>query len=153
MWCILPTPKVQVEKASGKTRLLFGLMAMVVTSCGHADSNRRSPAKTASDLPLFGGTETEYWLARQTEPVGRDDILLAFEQSARSYGCATEHLGEESSMNIHGERRSYYGVSASCAEGTIALITLAGGSVSIGCAKPTTPEACDLLLRNISESP
>jgi len=83
---------------------------------------------------------------------GRDDLLPAFEASALSYGCNTEELGGESSLNIYGERRSYYGISASCAKGTIALITLVGGRVRIGCAKPTTSQACDLLLRNISQA-
>jgi hypothetical protein len=87
-----------------------------------------------------------------TEPLGRDDVLPAFKESARSYGCVTDEMGSESSPNIHGELRSYYGVSATCREGTIALITLVGGNVSIGCAKPTTREACNLLLRNISEA-
>jgi hypothetical protein len=51
-----------------------------------------------------------------------------------------------------GESRSYYGVTASCDEGTIALITLVGGRVIIGCAKPTTRQACDSLLSNISQA-
>lgn len=103
-------------------------------------------------VPVFAGLETERWLVQVSEPVGRDDILPAFEASARSYGCSTDHLGGESRHNIHGEMRSYYGVSATCDEGTIALVTLEGGRVSIGCAKPTTAQACDQLLRRISES-
>lgn len=103
-------------------------------------------------MPTFDGVETQWWLAQESESGGRDDLLPAFEESARSYGCSTDQLGGESSLNIYGERRSYYGVSASCEEGTIALITLVGGRVRIGCAKPTTPQACDLLLRNISQA-
>jgi hypothetical protein len=103
-------------------------------------------------VPLFTGEETEWWLVQDTEPVGRDDILPAFEASAQNYGCATEQLGLDSTTNIHGEVRSYYGVNASCQEGTIALITLVGGRVRIGCAKPMTRDSCDRLLRNISQS-
>jgi hypothetical protein len=111
-------------------------------------------ATTAQEpnIPQFAGIETERWLVQVTEPVGRDDILPAFQASARSYGCRTDQLGRESRENIHGEMRSYYGVVATCDEGTIALVTLVGGSVSIGCAKPTTPQACDQLLRSISEA-
>jgi hypothetical protein len=96
--------------------------------------------------------ETDRWLAQESEPLGRSDLLPAFEESARSYGCSTDELGSESSLNIYGERRSYYGISASCDEGTIALITLVGGRVRIGCAKPTTHQACEQLLRNISQA-
>jgi hypothetical protein len=106
----------------------------------------------APSPPAFQGVETEAWLVQESETGGRDDILPAFEASAQSYGCSTERIGSQSSHNIHGERRSYYGVSAACAEGTIALITLAGGRVRIGCTKPTTAQACDQLLRNISEA-
>ena len=80
------------------------------------------------------------------------DILRAFQASARTYGCSTEQLDSEFSADILGERRSYYGVSASCGEGTIALLTLDDGRVSVGCVKPTKREACSLLLRNISQA-
>lgn len=109
-------------------------------------------ARPAPTLPAFQGVETEAWLVQESETGGRDDLLPAFEASAQSYGCSTNQIGSQSSHNIHGERRSYYGISASCVEGTIALITLAGGRVRIGCGKPTTPQACDRLLRNISEA-
>jgi hypothetical protein len=79
-------------------------------------------------------------------------VLPAFEASAQSYGCSTEELGSDITHNIHGQMNSYYGISASCHEGTIALVTLANGRVKIGCAKPTTRSACDRLLRNISEA-
>lgn len=117
----------------------------LVASCATANS-------TPSNLPAFSGVETEHWLVQESESGGRADLLPAFEASAESYGCSTVQLGAESSSNIHGERRSYYGISASCQEGTIALITLVAGRVRIGCAKPTTSQACDLLLRNISEA-
>lgn len=79
-------------------------------------------------------------------------MLPAFKAAARNYGCNTEELGNVAGANIQGEYRSYYGISASCDEGAIALITLEGGRVRIGCAKPTTLEACNRLLRNISQS-
>jgi hypothetical protein len=120
------------------------LLPMLVVSCAAASSR--------PDVPTFLGVETDRWLVQESEPVGRDDLLPAFQASARSYGCNTEQLGNQYSANILGERRSYYGVSASCEEGTIALITLVDGRVSIGCAKPTTRQACDLLLRNISQA-
>jgi len=109
-------------------------------------------AQPAPNAPPFQGVETEHWLVQESEPIARDDLLPAFEASARSYGCSTEHLGATSSSNIYGELRRYYGISAACQEGTIALVTLMGGRVRIGCAKPTTAQACDLLLRNISEA-
>ncbi len=133
----------------------FGVCAWALTvlagGCALA-SPPKSRHAAPQDLPAFGGIETEHWLVQVSEPVGRDDLLPAFEQSARSYGCGTEQLGGDSSQNIYGVMRSCYGVTATCSEGTIALITLVGGRVSIGCAKPTTPELCDQLLRNISEA-
>ena len=78
--------------------------------------------------------------------------LHAFEESARGHGCSTEKLGTGAEQNIGGELRSSYGVSASCDEGTIALVTLVGGHVCIGCLKPVTRERCDALLRQISEA-
>lgn len=121
------------------------VLLTLIVGCSAAPS-------TPSNLPAFGGVETAHWLVQESEPVGRDDLLPAFEESAHSYGCATEELGRESSLNIHGERRSYYGISASCNEGTIALITLVGGRVRIGCARPTTAAACDQLLTRISQA-
>jgi hypothetical protein len=118
--------------------------SVVLVSCAAATS--------APNPPPFLGEETEWWLVQETEPTGRVDILPAFEASAQSYGCNTERIGTKSSLSIHGERRSYFGVSAACSEGTIALITMAGSRVRIGCAKPTTRQACDLLLRSIAEA-
>lgn len=109
-------------------------------------------ANSRPDPPTFVGVETDWWLVQESEAGGRRDLLPAFEESARSYGCSTERLGSKTSFNILGERRSYSGISASCYEGTIALITLVDGHVRIGCQKPTTREACDTLLRNISEA-
>src|SRR5713101_8318739 len=109
-------------------------------------------ANPPANRPPFRGLETASWLVYQVEDVGRDDLLPAFEASARSHGCSTQHLGSESSVNIGGELRSYYGISASCEEGSIALITTEGGVVRIGCAKPSTRQDCDLLLRKISQA-
>jgi hypothetical protein len=100
----------------------------------------------------FRGVEDGTWLVRESEATGRDDLLPAFEESARAFGCDTMKLGSETSQNMFGERTSYFGVSASCETGTIAIITLVGGHVRIGCSKPTTPAACDQLLRDISEA-
>jgi hypothetical protein len=103
--------------------------------------------------PPFHGEETEAWLAYEV-PLSRDpsDLLPAFEASARSHGCSTDRLGSDNRVNIAGEMRSFYGVAATCDEGTIALVTLEGGLVRIGCAKPSTRERCDSLLHEISEA-
>jgi hypothetical protein len=95
--------------------------------------------------------ETAEWLVQETGPIGRDDILPAFEANAQEYGCQTYQLGGTETQRTYAHVRSYYGISASCREGTIALMTMVGGTVRIGCTKPTTREACDALLRNISE--
>ncbi len=123
---------------------------LLLVGCADAHPGPRAPSHP--NLPQFMGEETDRWLVEESGPVGRDDVLPAFEETAQNYGCRTDELGSRTSFNIQGERRSYYGVTASCYEGTIALITLVGGGVRIGCAKPTTREACDQLLRNISES-
>jgi hypothetical protein len=126
------------------------LALRLLVSCAPTESRSRAPAYP--DLPPFMGDESERWLVEESGPVGRDDVLPAFEVAAKDYGCSTEELGGETTSTIHGQRRSYFGVTASCYEGTIALITLVGGGVRIGCAKPTTIEACNRLLRDISES-
>jgi hypothetical protein len=113
----------------------------------------RPAAPDFSDLPPFTGVETERWLVQESGPVGRSDVLPAFATAARNYGCNTDKLGETTSFTIEGERRTHYGVTAACYEGTISIITLQGGSVRIGCAKPTTIQACNQLLRDISETP
>ncbi len=138
-------------------RTVIGRLKRTLQRILHASCFVMLPAsctteKPAPNIPTFQGEETEWWLVQETGPVGRDDILPAFEASAHNHGCTTEQLGFDSSSNIYGESRSYYGVSASCDDGTIALITLAGGGVRIGCAKPTTRQACDLLLRKISRA-
>jgi hypothetical protein len=125
-------------------------MLTLLVSCAATASRRHAPEY--DDLPAFTGLETDRWLVQESGPVGRDDVLPAFEASAKDYGCRTEKLGGETSQNIYGERRSYHGVTASCYDGTVSIITLVGGSVLIGCAKPTTIEACNQLLRDISES-
>lgn len=102
--------------------------------------------------PPFRGVPTDDWLAYQLDGIERPDLLPAFEESARSHGCATQKVGYQSSPNIGGLGFGYYGISASCDEGTIALLSLVGGRVRVGCAQPTTRESCDALLRRISES-
>ena len=125
-----------------------GGLALVLVSCAGGAARPAAPAYP--DLPPFGGEETDRWLAQESEPIGRDDVLPAFEASAQNYGCRTSQLGAGTTQNIYGEMRSYYGVTAACYEGTISIITLAGGGVRIGCAKPTTLSACNQLLRDIS---
>jgi hypothetical protein len=120
------------------------LVACVVAGCAPALPRH----------PSFRGQETDAWLAYQVELPERDpsELLPAFEASARSHGCSTERLGAAADPNIAGELRSFYGVMATCDEGAIALVTLAGGRVRIGCAKPTTRVRCDFLLHEISEA-
>ena len=135
-------------KTSAHFRIVCScLLPILVLSCAAASSS----SSPRPEVPTFQGVENDHWLVQETEPIGRDDILPAFQASARNYGCSTDQLGNQSSHNILGESRSYYGIVASCDEGTIALITLVGGRVRIGCAKPTTRQACDSLLRNISQ--
>ena len=122
----------------------------LLLGCG--GSAPTAPAPAFPNLPPFVGNETERWLIEESAPVGRDDVLPAFEGSAKEHGCSTEKLGGETTLNIYGERRTYYGVTASCYEGTISLITLVGGGVRIGCAKPTTLQSCNQLLQDIAES-
>lgn len=118
-------------------------LLMLAASC--------APSIPRPSPPTFTGVENAAWFVEESEPVGRDDVLPAFKAAARNYGCSTEELGSSSSQNIHGEMRSYYGISATCDEGSVALITLEGGGVRIGCSKPTSRQACDLLLRRIAQ--
>jgi hypothetical protein len=129
---------------------LLAVPLLASATCAPIEPRPRAP--DYPDLPPFIGNETERWLVEESGPVGRDDVLPAFEASAKNYNCRTERLGGKTSFTIQGERRSYYGVTASCYQGTIALITLVGGGALIGCAKPTTIQACNQLLRDISES-
>jgi hypothetical protein len=135
----------------GRLSGIFSWLALAaLVSCASAKPRPRAPAYP--DLPPFMGSETDRWLVEESGPVGRDDILPAFEAAAKDYGCTTEELGGQTTANIYGERRSYFGITASCYEGTLSLITLVGGGVLIGCAKPTTIEACNRLLHDISEA-
>jgi len=131
-------------------RIVAGLLSTLAVSCAASSPKARSNPRPAP--PTFVGQENESWLVEETGPVDRDDTLRAFKAAARNFGCSTEELGNANGANILGEYRGYYGISASCAEGTIALITLEGGRVRIGCAKPTTIQACESLLRDISAS-
>ncbi|HET9957060.1 MAG TPA: hypothetical protein VFQ61_21335 [Polyangiaceae bacterium] len=155
------------EKVIGKrlgalARASVFAFACPLLSCNSSNDHAVSPASSSAsesgapapstDVPPFNGTESNWWLVQETAPTGRSDVLPAFEESARAYGCNTEPLGLDSVQDIYGERRTYHGISASCREGTIALITLRGGRIRIGCVKPTTREACDRLLRNIADA-
>jgi hypothetical protein len=107
-----------------------------------------------SRYPPFRGVETELWIAYEVQLSGREpsDLLLAFQAAARRYGCMTERIGGGTQqVIIGGELRFFFGVNASCDKGNIALISLVGGRVRIGCTQPTTRERCDLMLQEISE--
>jgi hypothetical protein len=128
----------------------FALTVLLHALCGCA----ASPSSPAPSYPPFRGIETDSWLAYQVElpERGPNDLLPSFEASARSFGCHTDHLGGDSRQTIGGELRSFYGISAWCDGAGIALITLVGGGVRIGCSKPTTRERCDALLQQISDA-
>lgn len=126
-------------------RRLLALTLLV--ACEESTPPPRSP-------PSFEGDETSSWLAYEIELPGRtpSELLPAFEASARALGCRTEKLGYGTSQIISGEMRAWHGVRATCEEGTIALVTMVGERVRIGCAKPTTRTRCDTLLQKISEA-
>jgi hypothetical protein len=110
---------------------------------------------TPAAHPPFDGGETASWLAYEVGVPGRDpsDLLPSFEASARAFGCRTEQLGSGSDPTIgNGVLRRWNGVSATCEEGTVAIITLVGEHVRIGCTKPTTRADCDALVQKISEA-
>lgn len=130
--------------------VVAGLLSTMAVSC--AASSPRARPNPRPTPPTFIGEENESWLVEETGPLGRDDVLRAFKIAARNFGCGVEELGNTNGANVLGEYRSIYGISASCDEGTIALITLEGNRVRIGCAKPTTVKACETLLRDISTS-
>ena len=121
-------------------------LVLLLTGCAADRSTPRYPA--------FDGQETIVWLAYELDVPGRKpgDLLPAFDASAQAHGCRTEPIGAQTSTSLGGEVRESYGVTASCDEGTIALVTLVGDRVRIGCPKPTTREQCDALLQSISEA-
>jgi hypothetical protein len=86
------------------------ILPMALVSCAIASYS----AKPRPKPPPFTGEETEWWLVQQTEPVGRGDVLPAFEASAQSYGCNTEELGGDFTATISGELRTYYGIRQAC---------------------------------------
>jgi hypothetical protein len=138
-------PRRSPPVRAGRTFACAAVGAALTTACQSAPAPR---------YPPFQGAETNEWLALDVPLPERppEDMLPAFEESARSLGCSTEQLGTGAEQNIGRERRQWYGVSASCDEGTIALVTLVGGHVCIGCMKPTTRGRCNALLRQISEA-
>jgi hypothetical protein len=102
--------------------------------------------------PPFTGRPTESWFAFVIAvPDAREprDLVLAFEASARGSGCRTDRLQASIERTTWGI--FWYGVSADCTGGTIALVSLNGARVSVGCLRPTTREQCEGLLRGISE--
>jgi hypothetical protein len=112
-------------------------------------------AQPALLAPSFDGRETPTWLAYQIDVPGRDpgDLIPAFEASARAFGCHTERIEDGSNATIaNGVLRRFHGVVATCELGTVALITLTGDRVRIGCVKPATRAECDALVEKISEA-
>ena len=138
-------PRRSPPVRAGWTLACAAVSAALTTACQSAP---------APKYPPFQGAETNEWLALDVPLPDRppEDMLPALEESARGHGCSTEELGTGAEQNIGGELRHGYGVSASCDVGTIALVTLVGGHVCIGCMKPTTRERCNALLRQISEA-
>jgi hypothetical protein len=117
-----------------------GLLLLLVASCA-ADVPRH---------PDFTGREDETWIAYSVD-VDRDDLLFAFDASARNYGCRTTKIGKDSRQNIAGIGYSFRGIDARCSgDREIAMVLTKTGAV-LGCPKPTTQQACDELLRKISE--
>lgn len=100
--------------------------------------------------PDFTGQEDASWIAYRVD-VERDDLLFAFDESARAYGCRTTKIGKDSRQNIAGIGYSFRGIDARCrGEREIAMVLTKTGVV-LGCPKPTTQQQCDELLRKISE--
>jgi hypothetical protein len=58
------------------------LALTLVASCAPTEPRPRAPA--FPDLPPFVGEETDRWLVEESAPVGRDDVLPAFEASAKT---------------------------------------------------------------------
>lgn len=142
---LLEWPRRSLPVRAGWTLACAAVSVALATDCDSAP---------APKYPPFEGAETDAWLTFDVPLPERspDDLLPAFAESARSHGCSTEQLGKRSEQNIGGELRYWYGVSASCDEGTIAVVTMVGGHVRIGCTKPTTRDRCSELLRRISEA-
>jgi hypothetical protein len=106
-----------------------------------------------SGPPPFAGRETASWTAFEVKSPELDEarqLLPKFEACARDFGCFTDHLGTVVYLAGRGETRLWYGVTASCDEGTIAILKLRGGRVRVGCEKPMTRDGCEALLQRIS---
>jgi hypothetical protein len=113
-----------------------------------------SCAPAVAEPPAFEGRETDAWMAYEVRIPGRNsaDLIPSFEASANAFGCHTTRLGTQAVQIAGGSAAILsYGVSATCEEGSIALVALADSRVRIGCEKPTTRARCDGLLRQISE--
>jgi hypothetical protein len=127
-------------------RLAFGVVFAFFAGCATGSSAPPAPA-----VPPFTGEPSEVWFLDDVGHVDHEDVLPAFEASARAYGCDTQEIGSDTTHNVHGEMRSYYGINASCPGGSIAIVTLTRG-VRLGCAKPLTRAGCNDLLRRISQA-
>jgi hypothetical protein len=116
------------------------LLALALASC----------APDAPRHPDFTGREDTVWIAYSVE-IENDELLFAFNESARNYGCRTTKIGKESRQIIGGMGWSFYGIDARCSQGREIAIVKTTTGVVLGCPKPATQQQCDELLRNISE--
>jgi hypothetical protein len=138
-------PRRSLAERAGWTLGCAAVSAALATDCQSAPPPQSPP---------FQGAETDKWLTFDVPLPDRppEELLPAFAESARSYGCSTEELGKRAEPHVGEQPRDWYGVSASCNEGTVAMVTFVGGHVGIGCAKPTTRDRCNELLRRISKA-
>lgn len=107
-------------------------------------------APDAPRHPDFTGQEDASWIAYSVE-VERDDLLFAFNESARNYGCRTTKIGKDSRQVISGIGYSFRGINARCTGGREIAMVLTKTGVVLGCPKPASQNDCDELLRKISE--
>jgi hypothetical protein len=107
-------------------------------------------AGLAESSRAFEGRSTEFWLAAFPIRTSRDphDFIPYFAQAARASGCRTEPV---TTSLVPWRGYGWYGLSADCSDGTIALVALDGPRLGIGCLRPTTLAQCEDLLREIHE--
>jgi hypothetical protein len=125
-------------------------VAVVAVAIGLTSCAPSAPAK-----PPFAGQVTAAWIAFDVPvPAGKDSggIVESFEAGAKSSGCGTERLAASSQFVGGGELRQWYGVSAECDAGTIALVAVDAAHVRIGCRRPADRDACEAILRHISSA-
>jgi hypothetical protein len=108
--------------------------------------------------PAFDGHQTDDWLAFDLGVPGRDphEVLRQFAMSAHTLGCGTEPSATRGGRGQVNPQPGVapYSVTAYCEDGRVALIADADAAVqrvTVGCAKPTTREQCEALLRKITD--